>query len=148
MRFQSTKNYGHAEGLSCVFRQPGADSHCRFLHGYSLAFKFVFGCQRLDSNGWVVDFGSLRDLKQYLKDRYDHTLLVDREDPMLAQLMELERSDLASVRVVEGVGVEMFAADALCEAQKLLTEMHGTRCQVVSVECSEHGANSAIAYAN
>ena len=43
MIYKSTKHYGHNIGLSAVFRQPNADhSHCRFLHGYSLAFTFTF----------------------------------------------------------------------------------------------------------
>ena len=42
MAYYSTKTYGHNIGLSAVFRQPNADhSHCHFLHGYSLAFKFT-----------------------------------------------------------------------------------------------------------
>jgi 6-pyruvoyltetrahydropterin/6-carboxytetrahydropterin synthase len=45
MIYKSTKHYGHNIGLSAVFRQPNADhSHCRFLHGYSLAFTFTLGC--------------------------------------------------------------------------------------------------------
>ena len=51
-KYTSTKTYGHNIGLSAVFRQPHADhSHCRFLHGYSLQFKFVFGCNELDPIG-------------------------------------------------------------------------------------------------
>ena len=50
MPHYSTKTYGHNIGLSAVFRQPHADhSHCKFLHGYSLAFKFTFGCSDLDN---------------------------------------------------------------------------------------------------
>ena len=56
----STKTYGHNIGLSAVFRQLHADSHCRFLHGYSLQFKFTFGCDELDEKNWVVDFGGLK----------------------------------------------------------------------------------------
>ncbi len=41
--YRSTKMYDHNEGLSCCFRQWRAtDSHCRLIHGYALAFKFVF----------------------------------------------------------------------------------------------------------
>ena len=48
MAYYSTKTYGHNIGLSAVFRQPNADhSHCHLLHGYSLQFKFTFGCAKL-----------------------------------------------------------------------------------------------------
>ena len=72
-KYLSTKTYGHNIGLSAVFRQPHADhSHCRFLHGYSLAFKFTFGCDDLDHRNWCVDFGGLKPLKQWLEDSFDH----------------------------------------------------------------------------
>ena len=50
MAYYSTKTYGHNIGLSACFRQPHADhSHCRFLHGYSLQFKFTFEADELDN---------------------------------------------------------------------------------------------------
>ena len=72
MSHYSTKTYGHNIGLSAVFRQPHADhSHCRFLHGYSLGFKFKFACNELDNKNWVVDFGGLKPLKKWLEDSFD-----------------------------------------------------------------------------
>ena len=59
MTYFSTKTYGHNIGLSAVFRQPNADV-CRLLHGYSLQFKFTFGCSELDNKNWAVDFGGLK----------------------------------------------------------------------------------------
>ena len=79
----STKHYGHNIGLSAVFRQPNADhSHCHFLHGYSLAFTFTFGCDKLDNKNWAVDFGGLKPLKAWLTDSFDHKLCLDVNDPV------------------------------------------------------------------
>ena len=62
-KYFSTKTYGHNIGLACVFRQPNADhSHCHLLHGYSLQFRFTFGCDELDNKNWAVDFGGLNSL--------------------------------------------------------------------------------------
>ena len=61
-KLYSTKKYGHERGLSAAFRQWRAESHCRFMHGYSLEFGFVFGAHELDENNWVVDFGGLKGL--------------------------------------------------------------------------------------
>ena len=55
--FRSTKTYGHEMGFSCAFRQHRADSHCRLVHGYALAFHFEFEATELDVRNWVVDFG-------------------------------------------------------------------------------------------
>lgn len=143
-KYYSTKTYGHNIGLSAVFRQPLAHSHCKFLHGYSLAFKFTFGCSELDERNWVVDFGSLKPLKKWLEDSFDHKVVVDREDPLLYKLTELESVGLAELTLFDGVGVEKFAEHAWRYADALVRKMSGDRCYCVSAECAEHGANSAI----
>ena len=145
MTYYSTKTYGHNIGLSAVFRQPNADhSHCHLLHGYSLAFKFTFGCKDLDNKNWAVDFGGLKPLKKWLEDSFDHKLVLDKNDPHLDQFQQLEDMDLAEIRFFNGVGAEMFAKHAFEFADKLIREKTNSRCFVDSVECMEHGANSAI----
>ena len=141
----STKTYGHHLGLACVFRQPNADhSHCHLLHGYSLAFKFTFGCDELDNKNWAVDFGGLKPLKAWLQDNFDHKVALDKTDPHLEKFKELEKLDLAELRIFDGVGTEKFAEHAFNFAHKLIREKTNNRCYVVEVECAEHGANSAI----
>ena len=145
MTYYSTKTYGHNIGLSAVFRQPNADhSHCHLLHGYSLAFKFTFGCRDLDNKNWAVDFGGLKPLKEWLEDQFDHKLCLDINDPHLEKFKELEKLDLAEIRLSDGVGAEKFAEHAFRFADNLITVKTDGRCFVESVECMEHGANSAI----
>ena len=145
MPYYSTKTYGHNIGLSACFRQPHADhSHCRFLHGYSLQFKFVFGCNELDNKNWVVDFGGLKPLKAWLEDTFDHKVVLDIRDPHLGDFDALADKGLAEITTMDGVGVEKFAYHAYVFANQLVSKMTGGRCWVVSVECAEHGANSAI----
>jgi 6-pyruvoyltetrahydropterin/6-carboxytetrahydropterin synthase len=145
MPHYSTKTYGHNIGLSAVFRQPNADhSHCHLLHGYSLAFKFTFGCNDLDNKNWAVDFGGLKTLKQWLEDQFDHKLALDKNDPHIEKFRELEKLDLAEIRIFDGVGAEKFAEHAFNFADDLIRSQTNNRCYVVEVECSEHGANSAI----
>ncbi len=101
MPHYSTKTYGHNIGLSAVFRQPHADhSHCKFLHGYSLAFKFTFGCSDLDNKNWAVDFGGLKPLKQWLEDTFDHKTVIDSEDPHMEDFYELEKKRLVSSCII------------------------------------------------
>ena len=146
-KYQSTKTYGHNIGLSAVFRQPHADhSHCKYLHGYSLAFKFTFGCNELDNKNWAVDFGGLKPLKQWLEDTFDHKTVIDYNDPYLNDFRVLEAKGLCQITVLDGVGAEKFAEHACTFADKLIREATNNRCFVVSCECAEHGANSAIYY--
>ncbi|KAF7962005.1 6-pyruvoyl tetrahydrobiopterin synthase [Cupriavidus sp. UYMMa02A] len=143
--YKSTKRYGHEIGLSCCFRQHRADSHCKLLHGYALAFKFVFASRELDVRNWVVDFGSLKGLKAILEDTFDHTLLVAEDDPKLVTLRGLQDAGLARVIVMPAVGCEATAHLVYEVAKQWLKDAgYGDRVWLESVEVSEHGANSAI----
>lgn len=145
MPYRSTKTYGHNLGLSACFRQHRADSHCKYIHGYSLEIRIEFGATDLDARGWVVDFGSLKGLKARLEQTFDHKLLVASDDPMLDYLLSLKDVGLADVVVVEGTGCEAFAR-MVCEmaSEHLEDIQQNLRCWVHSVEVREHGANSAI----
>ena len=141
----STKTYNHSIGLSAVFRQPHADhSHCKYLHGYSLGFKFTFGCADLDNKNWAVDFGGLKPLKQWLEDTFDHKVVLDADDPHLQDFLELENKGLAQITILDGVGAEKFAYHAWNIADLLVKKMTDGRCWCEMAECSEHGSNSAI----
>lgn len=146
MKFVSTKTYGHDVGLSCCFRQWRADSHCSKLHGYALAFRFEFETQVLDDRNWVVDFGCMGDLKAELQSWFDHKTLVADDDPKLELFEEMARAGVLDMVVVpKGVGCEMFAALAhnMASVWLIRNKLHD-RVRVRSVECREHGANSAI----
>lgn len=145
MPYYSTKTYGHNIGLSAVFRQPNADhSHCHLLHGYSLQFKFTFGCSDLDNKNWAVDFGGLKALKAWLEDSFDHKVALDHRDPFLKKFYQLQTLGLAEIREFDGVGTERFAYHAHTFADELIRKASNDRCWCESVECAEHGANSAI----
>lgn len=147
MAFQSTKTYSHDLGLSACFRQWRAThSHCSLLHGYALSFKFVFECDALDDRNWCVDFGGLKWLKQQLIDHFDHKLVVAQDDPERAEFVRMHNAGLADVIFMEKVGCEAFAQFAFQLAERALQRDAGLapRVRVVSCECAEHGANSAI----
>jgi len=91
-----------------------------------------------------VDFGGLKPLKKWLEDQFDHKLALDMTDPHLEKFKELEALDLAEIRLFDGVGTEKFAEHAFNFANNLITVKTDGRCWVESVECAEHGANSAI----
>jgi 6-pyruvoyltetrahydropterin/6-carboxytetrahydropterin synthase len=142
---QSTKTFGHDIGLSCAFRQHRAQSHCRFLHGYALGIRFVFEANQTDHCGWVVDFGGLKSLRAQLEATFDHKLLVAKDDPQALQLLELQTAGLAEVVIVPATGCEAFAAMIYETTQIWLHDAgFAPRVRLVSVEVSEHGANSAI----
>ena len=139
------KAYDHAEGLSCCFRQFQANnSHCRFLHGYALAFRFTFASDQLDDRGWCIDFGGLKPLRAWLHDMFDHTTLVAEDDPALTRFQTLAEAGLIQLRILPAIGCEAFAAYVHAWAQDFASAQTGGRVRVEQVEVAEHAGNSAI----
>ena len=143
--YRSTKTYDHNEGLSCCFRQWRADhSHCRLLHGYALAFQFVFASRELDERRWCYDFGGLKPVRQWLHEMFDHTLVVAADDPERARLEELGQAGLADIRILPDVGCEATARFVYERVNEIVDKESEGRVWVESVEVREHSGNSAI----
>lgn len=147
-RYSITKTYGHDLGLSATFRQHRATSHCRHIHGYSLAFRLEYGAMTLDENGWVYNFGGLKPLREWLFSTFDHKMLIAEDDPALGTMKTMEGVfDNVSIVKVPGVGCEAFAKLVFDQAAYLVRgdiEDVSRGVHVISVECREHGGNSAI----
>lgn len=141
--YLSTKTYDHNIGLSCAFRQWRAESHCSKIHGYALAIKFTFATLQLNKNRWVVDFGAMKDLKEWLQEMFDHKLLVAFDDPKIHLYRQLHAGGVADVVVVNSTGCEMFAELIFDHTVVWLTETN-PHARLVSVEVREHAGNSAI----
>ena len=141
---RSTKTYGNEVGLSCCFRQWRADSHCNKLHGYSLGFRFTFEAVKLDERNWVYDFGGCKWIKEYLQDEFDHKLVVAKDDPKLERILHTTYTDIAVVNVMDDVGCEKFAEWIYKHVEPRIHNETKGRVSLFSVECFEHGANSAI----
>jgi 6-pyruvoyltetrahydropterin/6-carboxytetrahydropterin synthase len=151
MPFRSTKTYGHDVGLSATFRQWKAASHCNKLHGYALSVGFVFEASDVDARHWVVDFGSLKEVKAWLADNFDHKTLVARDDPERLLFEAMVAGGIADVVWVDAVGCEAFAEMIYRWTTRWMVSKQmggargsGGRVELVSVEVREHGANSAI----
>jgi 6-pyruvoyltetrahydropterin/6-carboxytetrahydropterin synthase len=96
-----------------------------------------------------MDFGGLKEFKQWAEYMFDHTLLVAEDDPELQLFLNMPKH-VADLRVVSAVGCERFAemaynkmSELLDKSEKAGTLLNPTVC-IKSVEVFEHGANSAI----
>jgi len=141
MRYVSTKVIPLG---SCAFRQPFADSHCHFIHGYRLQAKFWFACSYLDKNNWVIDFGSLKGLKDLLEKQFDHTTIIAKNDPEISFFRVLHTRRVVDLREMDGVGIEKFAEYCFNLSNDLIKRVTNNRCWVSKVEVWEHENNSAI----
>jgi len=150
MKFQSTKIF---DGYSTVFRQWRAEgTHCSFLHGYGISFKIIFEGD-LDERNWVWDFGGMKRAKNtidgmppkaWMDYMFDHTYIIAEDDPFLPLAIEMDKTEIAQVRVVPATGAEQFAKFIYDKVSEFIKIETNNRVRVISVEFKEHNKNSAI----
>lgn len=138
--FKSTKRFS---GFPCTHRQWRAESHCKFVHGYSREFYFEFAARELTKEGWVVDFGGLKEIKSWLEHMFDHTFLIAQDDPHMEAFQKLDKEGVIQLRVMPNPGMEGSALYVYEEASKILKKTYGDRAWITLVEVSENEKNSA-----
>lgn len=140
--FKSTKSYFN---LPCAHRQHRHKGNCALVHGYSRSVHFTFGAVNLDSCGFVVDFGELGWLKDWLEHMFDHTLLLSHDDPLREQFVALQSAGACDIRWMPyGVGMEGSAQYVYEQIDAELRKRTKGRCWVEEVRCCENDKNSAI----
>ncbi len=139
--FKSTKRI---TGFPCTHRQWKAASHCRFVHGYSREFYFEFEARELTPEGWVVDFGGIKEIKAWLTEVFDHTFLVAQDDPAMEDFKKLDKAGVIQLRVLPNPGMEGTCQYVYEEASKILKKLCGDRAWISKVEVRENENNSAF----
>jgi len=139
-RYRSTKRFWN---FPCCHRQHKHDGHCRFIHGYSREFKFWFECTHLDENNFVVDFSALDELKSWLEHMFDHTVLINADDPERALFEQMHAREVVNLRILPSVSMEATAKYVFEYADVLVRKSTAGRCWVAKVLVAENDKNSA-----
>jgi 6-pyruvoyltetrahydropterin/6-carboxytetrahydropterin synthase len=153
-QYYSTKRF---QNFSVALRQwKAAHSHCQLLHGYAFEMKVWFASnepdvdKQLDDMNWIVDFGGFKPapqgngLSDWLKHMFDHTTLIEKDDPYLEIFQELQGLGLLKLHVMEKMGAESVARLIYEKFNQVLSKTDAGRCRVVAVEVFENPNNSAI----
>jgi 6-pyruvoyltetrahydropterin/6-carboxytetrahydropterin synthase len=126
------------------------------IHGYSFYFKVWFASNeileenQLDDMGWVVDFGGFKSqpkgngLKDWLNEMFDHTLLLQEDDPYIDIFENLEQFKVCKLIKLKKIGAESLAKYVFDKFNDVLSKTDAGRCRVVKVECFENDKNSGI----
>ncbi|MCA1799901.1 MAG: 6-carboxytetrahydropterin synthase [Actinobacteria bacterium] len=142
-------------------RQHNHDGHCAFIHGHNWGIKFTFEADRVDANGFVVDFGKLKFIKRWIDEVLDHALLLNEGDPYREYLETVfsdrntwDHIDADVQPSFKNVFAKIYIVpDASCEGlcQHIWAVMNTTvrdatrgRVWIQSVEIFEDERNSAI----
>ena len=107
-----------------------------------------------------MDFGGLKQFKEWADHTFDHTLIIAKDDPHLETFKQLNMikggfndNGIVDLRIVDNVGCEGFARMAFDKMSEMLVDMKrdnmgrypvGKTVKLKSVEVFEHAGNSAI----
>lgn len=143
-RFQSTKSFWN---FPCAHRQHLHPGHCRWVHGYSRSFHLLFEGMELDPTGFVQDFSELKGMKKWLEDNFDHTLLLNSNDPLLETFQALEQMDACKIVIIPtGVSMEGTARWVYETWAPVIEKESNGRVLLIRVEVRENDKNSGIYY--
>ena len=130
------------DNYPCSHRQWRHPGHCKFIHGYSRSFTITFGCTELTESGFGVDFGEFAEVKAWLSHWFDHTLLINADDPERELFESLHAKSIVDLRVLPNVSMERTAEFVFAFVDSWIREHTNQRAFVLEVECRENNKNA------
>lgn len=153
-RYISTKKFIN---FSVALRQwKASHSSCALLHGYAFEIKVWFASneedidKQLDDMNWIVDYGGFKPapkgngLRAWLDDMFDHTTLIEKDDPYLDFFQTAAMEGLMKLVIMDKMGAESVAKLIFDKFNDVLSKTDAGRCKVIKVECFENDHNSSI----
>lgn len=138
-RYRTIKTF---DNYPCSHRQWRHDGHCQFIHGYSRSFTLTFGCLDLDPMGFGVDFGDFSELKAWFDQWFDHTTLINADDPERALFETLHARKIIDLRILPNVSMERTAEFVFQYVDPWISGRTDQRVVVLEVECRENNKNA------
>ena len=122
-------------------RQPLHEGACSKIHGHNWSITIEFEAKTLDSNGFVVDFGKLKYLKEFIDKQLDHACLFAEDDTVIQALADSDFSPLFKIVWVKNASCEGIALYLYQQFSKLLVEQEGDRVWIHSLRLDEDDKN-------
>ena len=135
-----TKSY---RDIPLSHRQPLHGGRCSRLHGHSWAITLTFGAKELDDNGFVIDFGDLHLLRDWIDQNLDHATALKKSDPMRAEFEKLEQMGLLKILWVDSASCEGIAQFLYHTFQPMIEQKTKGRVRIQSLHLEEDSKNSA-----
>jgi 6-pyruvoyltetrahydropterin/6-carboxytetrahydropterin synthase len=105
-----------AFNIACAHALYGHEGRCRNIHGHNYKIVFTIAGTQLDDVGRVVDFGRIKQLiGGWLKETWDHTLLVYRGDgDLVAKLADGFTRTCVLDFVPSAENIALFLLETVC----------------------------------
>jgi len=133
-----SKTYSDLPFAHRQHRHPG---HCSLIHGHNWTLKITFACDVFDSNGFVVDFGNLKYIKDWLAKHLDHACVLAADDPLKDQIVNAAPQvyRLYEVQNASCEGISLHLWEVFSE---LLYRKEGNRVWIAQLDLFEDARNA------
>lgn len=123
-------------------RQHLHDGHCALIHGHNWTITLTFACDNTDANGFVVDFGKLGYIKEWITTHLDHACLFNADDHEREKLLA-NNGKLFKAYVLPNCSCEGIAEHLYEVFNPMVQEATDGRAWITAVEIEEDSKNSA-----
>jgi len=150
IKVKSTKVFkylpcGHAQHFDR--EADGSPGECAYIHGYDRSVEFTFAGEP-DKHGWIVPFGELKPIKDFLEYYFDHVTVLPADDPRIGSIPDTMTEAgglLGTLRVLpSGVSMEMSSLFIWEHVNHYVYKITQGRCYVEKVRVYEHDRNDAM----
>jgi 6-pyruvoyltetrahydropterin/6-carboxytetrahydropterin synthase len=94
------------DNLPCCHRSATNPGNRYFLHGYDRRFEIEFACAETEPDGLVLSSRAVKKVRKALRKQFDHTTLVDTNDPERDLFELLAKRGVIELRIMENTGME------------------------------------------
>lgn len=124
-------------------RQHMHDGHCALIHGHNWSITLTFACSEADTNGFVIDFGKLKYIKNWIDEHLDHACLFNENDSEARQML-IDSGHLFKAYVLTNCACEGIAQHLHKIFDHMVRSETNNRVWVTTIEITEDAKNSAI----
>jgi 6-pyruvoyltetrahydropterin/6-carboxytetrahydropterin synthase len=124
-------------------RQPFHEGRCSRLHGHSWAITLTFEASSLDNNGFVIDFGELHFIEDWIDEHLDHGTVLCQDDPRKEELVTLNEKGLLKITWVESASCEGIARFLFETFAPMVSQRTNNRVSLQAIHLEEDSKNSA-----
>lgn len=140
--YQCQKTFSDIPLAHRVFNHAG---DCQFVHGHSWSFIFDFESKELNQQGFVIDLGGMRKLKEFVG-QFDHGFVVDINDPLRMEFEEMKVGSCHAFNMVLspfGASSEHLA-EWCCVSANAILEETSSIAKCVKVTAREDPKNAGV----
>lgn len=123
-------------------RQHRHEGHCAWIHGHNWTFVLTFGCTAPDENGFVVDFGRLKFLRDWINEHLDHACVFNQDDPLRETIISTA-PHVWKPYVVPSCSCEGLAEHLFHIFDPMIRSQTQNRTHLLALEVIEDQKNSA-----